>query len=132
LCLREALGGLRRVGEELLERQRACGEELAKRVSFDALHGDPRDAVRRPDVVDRHDVRVVQRGGRAGLFLEALEPFLVRSERGRKDLDRDVAPEPGVPRAIDLSHAARAERREDLVRPEPSTRRDRHETGAAG
>ena len=36
-----------------------------------------------------------------------------------QNLDRDVAVELRVPRTEDLSHPARAEGREDLVRPEP-------------
>ena len=35
-----------------------------------------------------------------------------------QDLDRDVAPQLAVARAIDLAHAARAERRDDRVRAE--------------
>ena len=35
-----------------------------------------------------------------------------------KDLDRDVAMQPGVPCAIDLTHAAGAERAGDFVLPE--------------
>ena len=34
---------------------------------------------------------------------------------GRQDLDRDLAPEPRVARAVHLAHAAGAERRDDLV-----------------
>ena len=36
----------------------------------------------------------------------------------RQDLDRDVPPQLGVARAIDLAHAAGAERRDDRVRAE--------------
>jgi hypothetical protein len=35
-----------------------------------------------------------------------------------QDLDGDFAAQPRIPGAIDLPHAARAQRREDLVRPE--------------
>ena len=39
----------------------------------------------------------------------------VGCEVRREDLDRDVAPQLAVARAIDLAHAAGAERREDRV-----------------
>ena len=49
------------------------------------------------------------------LALEAREALGVLRERGGQRLDRDVAPEPRVAGAIHLAHAARAERRDDLV-----------------
>ena len=71
--LGEALGGLDGDVEELLRRQRlARGDELAQRLALDELHGDVDRAVGLADVVDREDVRVVQRRGRARLLLEAL------------------------------------------------------------
>jgi len=36
---------------------------------------------------------------------------------GRQELDRDVAPEPRVPRAVNLAHAARAHQGDDFIRP---------------
>ena len=46
----------------------------------------------------------------------------------RQHLDRDVAPQARVPGAINLAHASRAYRREDLVRPEAGPGFDCHET----
>ena len=48
------------------------------------------------------------------------------AESVRQHLDRDVALEPRVPRPVHLSHAARAERRQDLVRAEAGARRESH------
>ena len=47
--------------------------------------------------------------------LEARQALLVRGERRRQDLDRDVAPELGVGRPVDLAHAALAQLGGDLV-----------------
>ena len=44
------------------------------------------------------------------------KPFRITRERVRQDFDRDVALQPRIARAIHLAHAARAERRNDLVR----------------
>ena len=49
------------------------------------------------------------------LALEAGAHLGVRGQVRRQHLDRHVAPEPRVVGAIDLAHAARAERGEDLV-----------------
>ena len=59
---------------------------------------------------------MVQRGEHLRLALEPRQPLGVGDERLGQDLDRDVAVEPRVARAIHLAHAAGAEGGEDLVR----------------
>ena len=73
------------------------------------------------------DVRVIQRGERLRLAREAGEAIGIGSERLRQDLDRDVAIEPRVARAIDLAHAAGAEQRDDFVDVETRAGREEHE-----
>ena len=69
------------------------------------------DAVALLEAVDRRDVRMIERGEQ-----RALRARSARRRSGsaandaRQDLDRDVAPELRVARAIDLAHAAGAER----------------------
>jgi hypothetical protein len=48
---------------------------------------------------------------------------------GSKDLDRDNAIEPRVPRAIDFAHTARAQKGEDLIRSEGTADDERHAQG---
>ena len=74
--------------------------------------------VGRLDLVDRDDVRVVERRGGFGFLKESLATRLVRHAVVREDLDRDLAPQPRVARAIDLAHATRAKQREDFIRAE--------------
>ena len=57
------------------------------------------------------------------LLLEAAQALGIGREDGGQHLDRDVAPEPRVARAVDLAHPARAERDEDLVGAEARCRR---------
>src|SRR5882762_1542703 len=52
------------------------------------------------------------------LALKACEAIGIERERVRDDLQRDVATELRIARAIDLAHAAGAERRQDFVRAE--------------
>ena len=54
----------------------------------------------------------------------------IEREGIRQDLDRDVAIELRVARAIDLAHAARADRRDDFVRAETSAGNKGHEAPA--
>jgi hypothetical protein len=75
-------------------------------------------------------VRVIQRRDRARFAIEPLAQLRVGGELRRQHLDRDDPIEPGVARAIDLTHAARPKRRDNLIRPESNA--GRHGHGAAG
>src|SRR6185369_4915972 len=97
-----------------LRREGLAMEDLAERLPVHELHRDEDRVAGGPDLVDRDDVRVVERGRRARLLLEALPAVRVGGELRREDLDRDLASEPRVARAVDLAHSSRAERREDL------------------
>ena len=59
---------------------------------------------------------MVQRGEHSRLALEARKPIRIARHCARQDLDRDVAPELRVARAVHLAHAARAEQRLQMIR----------------
>jgi hypothetical protein len=69
---------------------------------------------------------MIQRRERLRLAREPGEAFGVERERLGENLDGDLAIEPGVGRAIDLAHAAGAERGLDLVGAEASAGRHGH------
>jgi len=71
---------------------------------------------------------VIQRGRCARFLLEAAETIEVRRHGRREHFDGDVASEAWIARAIHLTHAAAAERREQLVRAETSSSREGHVT----
>ncbi len=73
---------------------------------------------------------MVQRGEGARLAMEASEPVRVGRETLGQHLERDLAAELLVPRAVDLAHPPLADEGEDLVRPETSAGFERH--GAVG
>ena len=68
-----------------------------------------------PEIVELADIGVAQLRDGARFALEALECSRLLGELRRKNLDGDRAIESRVDRAIHLSHAARADRRDDLV-----------------
>ena len=84
--------------------------------AFDVLHHQ----VVRADVVQVADVGVTERGDGARLAIEPLGELFFGN------LDGDEAIQPHIACAIDLAHSARTDRGEDLVGPEPGTRRERH------
>ena len=115
----QAAGDLLRVRQGLAQRQRAAAERAAQRLAVEQLGDDVGPPVGGADVVDRDDVRVVERGGGARFQLEAVEALRIGREARRQHLDGDVAAEARIAGPIDLAHAAGAEQRDDLVGPEP-------------
>src|SRR5438105_3539784 len=79
------------------------------------------------DVVQRADVRMIQRGDRVGFALEALAMLGVHRQIWREHFDGDVAVQARIARAIDFAHPARAERREDFVWAEARAGGQRHD-----
>ena len=108
------------------DRQGTLGDEKVERLALDQLHRQEVDAAGLLDRVDRDDVRVIERGDGAGLALEPLQPLRARGHLGRQHFESDVAAEPRVPRAVDLAHPARADRRDDLVGAEAGAGRQCH------
>src|SRR6516165_7298315 len=99
----QSLANLACVLQRLIERQRAF-----KRRAVDVLHHQ----VIRPDIVELANMGMIQRGDRTRFPLEALRKLLLGN------LDRDGAIKPRIAGLVYLAHAARANRREDLVGPE--------------
>ena len=66
------------------------------------------DAVLRPEIEDRKDVRMRQRRDRLRLALEPRQRVGIGRDRLRQHLDRHVAVELLVPRPVHLAHPARA------------------------
>jgi hypothetical protein len=60
---------------------------------------------------------MIQRRNRLCFLLEAPQPFRVADECRRQNFDRNLAVQPRIACAIDLSHAASTRRRNDLVGP---------------
>ena len=61
------------------------------------------DDVTIADIVDGHDVGMIERGDGAGLQLEALAARGIVGEIGRQDFERDIAAQAGVAGAVETS-----------------------------
>ncbi len=109
-----------------------AGHPFAEVLTLQELRDDVRRAVVLAEVVDRENARVIQGRGGARLLLEAAQPVRIIGEGPRQDLHRDVPLQPNVAGPVDLSHAARADRRDDLVRSEPGTGGKAHFSRARG
>ena len=65
---------------------------------------------------------MIERGQDLRFALEAREPLGIRRKRVGQDLQRDVALQAGVARAVDLTHAAGAKDCADLIDSEARAR----------
>ena len=95
--------------------QRALvGDQRLQVGALDAGHRDPEQAVVLARVVDRDDVRVVERGREPGLAQEAVAEVGVAEAR-REELQRGPAAEAHVLGAVDDACAAAAELLDDPI-----------------
>jgi hypothetical protein len=78
------------------------------------------------DVVNRTDVRIVERRNRPRLLLETLTRLRIRGERPGQDLDGDCAIEPCIARPIHLAHATFADGTDDFIGAESGARIEGH------
>ena len=94
----------------------------AQRGAADELHGDEVGALLLAEVVDLHDVRVVEEGLHAGLVEEHGLDLAIADELLGDALDDEVLLEPPGPELLaeeDLGHAARREQLRHLVGTDP-------------
>ncbi len=106
--LREDADRVRRV-------QTAALEALLQVTPLDVAHGDEEDVLGRPGLVDRDDVRMVDRRGQLRLAQEAVTERLVLGEAGSQQLERNPPLEPQILGQVDDAHAAQAEQRLDPI-----------------
>src|SRR5688500_10037600 len=118
----EALGDLARPVERPAQRRRTTLEPGAQALSVEELRHQVRRAVSRSQVVEDEDVGMIEGARRARLLLEAAQPVGVAGQRCRQHLERYLPAQPTVESAIDLSHPAGAERRDDLIGTETAAR----------
>ena len=83
----------------------ACNA-IRQRRSFDERQDQPARVFRIHDPVYVSDVGMIERGQNFGFSLEARQSFRIARECCRQNLDRHLAIQFGVFRAIHLAHAA--------------------------
>src|SRR5262249_17923057 len=111
----QGVGNLPRDRQRIAEGQTAAPEPPGERVAFDELEDKQARLSNLLESMNRGDVRMVQRREHLRFASESREPFRIEGERGGQDLDRDLALQLRVARAVHFAHPTRAERRDDLV-----------------
>src|SRR5262245_30511476 len=101
--LLERIGDLDSAAQRLIDRKRTLRQPLRERLAVEELHHEVFGPVLAADVVDGADVRVRELRDRTRFPLEALARLVRARKARRQNLDRDLAPQPCVPRPVDLS-----------------------------
>ena len=115
------VSGVERVGNFDAERDehfkcdRVMRDELFERGALQELHRDEGLAVFFANVVNRADIRMIERGGGLRFALEAREGARVGADIFGKEFQRDAAMEAIVFGFVDDAHAAGAEAFGDAV-----------------
>ncbi|OFW16004.1 MAG: hypothetical protein A3F69_02945 [Acidobacteria bacterium RIFCSPLOWO2_12_FULL_66_10] len=108
-------GGLHRVSQRFVDRERTAEQPCRKRFSLEVLHDEEVDTGVVTDVVERTDVGVMKGRDDAGFAFEPRSGVGPIESGRRQDLQRDEPIEPRVARPVDLTHPAGSDRRQHLV-----------------
>jgi hypothetical protein len=122
----QGIGDLSRDTERLSDRKRPRLQARGERLSFDELQDEELGSVRFFQPIDRSDVRMIERSEEARFALKARDPLRIVAEPVGDNLDRDVAAQPGIAGAIDLSHPAGPDGRVDLIQADANAGLERH------
>ena len=119
----QSFGHLHSILNRFALRQGATIERSAQAFSFQKFRNQEGRAVFLADVKNCENVGMVQRGNCAGFLLESTHAFRISGQLIRQHLERNVPAKPGIERAVNFTHAARAQRRFNFVRPESCVRK---------
>src|SRR5262249_49408965 len=122
----QSLGDLPRVINGLSRSDWSLLYRRAQLFAFEQLGDEIGRAFILADVVNREDVRVIERRGCKRLLLEAAQAIRVLRARGGKDFDCHFAVDPRVAGAPDFAHGGGGERRDDFVMIEACASGNRH------
>src|SRR2546425_4347846 len=81
----------------------------------------------RANVIDRENVRMIERAGSASFLFKAMQPIGIGRESRRQNLDSDISSQPCVAGAIHLTHSARSQGRKNFIGTEFCARSDGHD-----
>ncbi len=111
----ERISNLHTPVKDLFHIQRLAANQVLERLSLQQLHGDEVLAIRFVDLVNRADVRVVERGRGESFPLEGLAGSRIILQFCRQELQRDMAVQLEVFGFVHHTHPAAAELFNDAI-----------------
>ena len=95
--------------------ERTTLESPGERLAFDVLHDQIVGAVLTANVIERANIWMVQAGDGAGFTFETLAHLRCVCQMWRENFQRYGTRKTRVSRAVNFTHATRANRRNDFV-----------------
>ena len=122
----ERLRDLPRDRQCFVDRNAPFRNQVRERRAIDQLQHERLAGSRFFQPVNVRDVRMIERREHLRLALEPRDAIGIGREDIGKNLDRDVAVQPRIARAIHLAHATGPDGGEDFIWPETNAGRERH------
>ncbi len=101
--------------QQFIGGQGPAGDSVFEITAFQQFHDEQRLAVKLHDIVDRANVRMIQRGGGACLASKAFEVSRIAGTHVTQEFHGDVTAESHIFGAIDNTHTAGTKRRFNLI-----------------
>ncbi len=118
--------------QRVVELERAVDEPILDRPSPQPPHHEVRAARLSPEVVERHDVGMLESGDELRFALEATDERRIVGEVWMDDLHRDIAAHARLGRSVHDTEATLTELLAELIAPQRSGRGSFVEAGVAG
>lgn len=106
---------LQRIVQGLARSNRSAAQTVPQRFALQQFRNDVRRTLARANVEHSQNVRMIQSSGGQRLLLKPAHAVGIKRKCLRQHLDRNVAAKTGIAGAINLSHAARAQKGNNFV-----------------
>jgi hypothetical protein len=123
---------LHREFQSFFRGNRSAPHDFGQRVTFDQLEDKKARAAGLFETIDSRNVGMVERRQHPGLSFEANQALRISGKLRRQRLDRHFAPQPGVERPPNFSHAALSQGGENLVSSKLTANLDDHAAAIIG
>src|SRR5262245_2852024 len=90
---------------------------MSQGFAFQQFRDDVRRALVRISVIDNQNVWMIERSGSASLLFKAIQSIGIIGENGWQNLNCNIGSQSRISRAINFTHPARANWRENFVLP---------------
>src|SRR5205085_6908036 len=104
----------------LAPRHRGTAQPGTQGLAFEQLRYRVGTSPIATEVMNRQNIGMRKRSHRPSLTFEARQRLRIVGETFGQYLDGHLTVQPGIARPVNFAHSARAERRQDFVRAEPS------------
>src|SRR6266700_7528257 len=115
MCGIQSIGNFDSERQHHLDVQWFAGDPVLQCHAVQKLHGNESLAILLPGVIDRANIRMIQRGCGLRLPLETSQGLSVSGNLLRQKLESDETMEPGVLGLVDHTHTAAAQLLQDAI-----------------